>query len=421
MRLLKTNLSFLSLLRYLPLLMCMPLLLLLMQLPFITNAQQEVASINAKVITADSIKVGAQRTELYFPLLRGKNVAVVVNHTALIGKTNLVDSLVNAGITVKKIFCPEHGFRGTADAGESIKNTIDVKTGLPVISLYGKYYKPKASDLKGIDIVIYDIQDVGVRFYTYISTMTYVMEACAENNIEFLVLDRPNPNGYYVDGAVLEKENSSFVGLHPVPIVYGMTVAEYASMVNGEGWLKNGVKCKLKYIPVNNYNHTYYYVLPVPPSPNLPNMNSVYLYPSLGLFEGTVISVGRGTNFPFQVIGHPDLKNDNFSFTPESKPGSTNPLFLGVKCNGYNLNNFANFYIKNLRQIYLFWLTTTYKDVPDKANFFNSYFDRLAGTGKLRQQIISGTSEDDIRKSWQNDIDKFKKIRKKYLLYPDFE
>jgi uncharacterized protein YbbC (DUF1343 family) len=415
MRLFKTELSFLSQI------LSLPLLLLLMQLPFITNAQQEIASINAKIITADSIKVGAQRTELYFPLLKGKNVAVVVNNTALIGKTYLIDSLVNAGITVKKIFCPEHGFRGTADAGESIKNTIDTKTGLPVISLYGKKYKPKASDLKGIDIVIYDIQDVGVRFYTYISTMTYVMESCAENSIEFLILDRPNPNGYYVDGPVLEKEYSSFVGLHPVPIVYGMTVAEYASMVNEEGWLKNSVKCKLKCVPVNNYNHTYYYILPVPPSPNLPNMNSVYLYPSLGLFEGTVISVGRGTNFPFQVIGHPDLKNSNFSFTPESNQGSTNPLFLGVKCNGYNLNNFADFYIKNLRQIYLFWLTATYKDIPDKANFFNSYFDQLAGTAKLRQQIISGTSEDDIRKSWINDIDKFKKIRKKYLLYPDFE
>ena len=412
MRILKTNLSFLSLSLSFS---------LLMRVPFITNAQQEGANINAKVITADSIKVGAQRTELYFPLLKGKNVAVVANHTTLIGKTHLVDSLVHAGVAIKKIFCPEHGFRGTVDAGESIINTTDTKTGLPLISLYGKNYKPKASDLKGINIVIYDIQDVGVRFYTYISTMTYVMEACAENNVEFLILDRPDPNGYYVDGSVLEKEYSSFIGLHPVPIVYGMTVAEYALMVNEEGWLKNGVKCKLKYVPVNNYNHTYYYILPVAPSPNLPNMNSVYLYPSLGLFEGTVISVGRGTNSPFQIIGHPDLKNGSFSFTPESKLGSTNPPFLGVKCNGYNLYDFADFYIKNLRHIYLFWLTATYKDVTDKANYFNSYFDQLAGNTKLRQQIIAGTSEDDIRKSWQGDIDKFKKIRKKYLLYPDFE
>jgi uncharacterized protein YbbC (DUF1343 family) len=396
-------------------------LALLLIFPYIAGAQQEITNINSKIITADSIKVGAQRTELYFPMLKGKNIAVVVNQTAMIGKIPLLDSLVKAGIAVKKIFCPEHGFRGTSDAGETIENTTDTKTGLPVISLYGKNFKPKASDLKGIDIVVYDIQDVGVRFYTYISTMSYVMEACAENNVEFLILDRPNPNGYYIDGPVLEKEYSSFVGLHPVPIVYGMTIAEYASMVNDEGWLKNGVKCKLKYVTVNNYNHTYYYILPIAPSPNLPNINSIYLYPSLGLFEGTVVSVGRGTDLPFQVIGHPDIKNGNYSFTPESKPGATNPPFKGIKCNGFKLNDFADIYIKNLKQIYLYWLTAAYKELPDKTNFFNSYFDQLAGTAKLRQQIIAGTNEDDIRKSWKSDIDKFKKIRKKYLLYPDFE
>ncbi len=396
-------------------------LLLLIFLPFFSIAQEKSTYIKPKIITSDSIKVGAQRTELYFPLLKGKNVAVVANHTALIGKVHLVDSLINAGIPVKKIFCPEHGFRGTADAGETIINSVDAKTGLPVISLYGKNLKPKASDLKGIDIVVYDIQDVGVRFYTFISTMTNVMEACAENNIEFLVLDRPNPNGYYVDGPVLEKEYSSFVGLHTVPVVYGMTAAEYASMVNDEGWLKNGVKCKLKYITVNNYNHTYYYILPVPPSPNLPNMNAVYLYPSLGLFEGTVVSVGRGTDLPFQVIGHPDLKNGNYSFTPESKPGAINPPFLGIKCNGYKLYDFADIYIKSLHEIYLYWLIATYKILPDKTIFFNSYFDQLAGTDKLRKQIIAGINEEDIHKSWQGDIAKFKKIRKKYLLYPDFE
>ena len=396
-------------------------LALLLILPLMANAQLDISNLNAKVITADSIKVGAQRTELYFPLLKGKNVAVLVNQTALIGRVPLVDSLLKAGIAVKKIFCPEHGFRGNADAGETVDSYTDTKTGLPVISLYGKNFKPKASDLKGIDMVVYDIQDVGVRFYTYISTMSYAMEACAENNVDFLVLDRPNPNGYYVDGPVLEKEFSSFVGLHPVPIVYGMTVAEYASMVNEEGWLKNGVKCKLKYIPINNYNHTYRYVLPVPPSPNLPNAQSIYLYPSLGLFEGTVVSVGRGTDLPFQIIGHPDMKKGNFSFTPESKPGAANPPFKGIKCNGYKLDEFADIYIKNIKEIYLYWLTAAYKELPDKANFFNSYFDKLAGNDKLRKQIIAGTNEEVIRKSWKSDIDKFKKIRKKYIIYPDFE
>lgn len=387
----------------------------------IAAAQEETSFLNEKVITADSIKVGAQRTELYFPLLKGKNVAVLANQTAMINQTHLVDSLVGAGIKMKKIFCPEHGFRGTADAGEIVKNTIDAKTGLPVISLYDKHFKPKASDLKGIDVVVYDIQDVGVRFYTYLSTMTYMMEACAENNIEFLILDRPNPNGYYIDGPVLEKEYSSFVGLFPVPIVYGMTIAEYASMVNDEGWLKNGVKCRLKYVTVDNYNHTYLYKLPIAPSPNLPNMNAVYLYPSLGLFEGTVMSVGRGTDYQYQLIGHPDLKNGNYSFTPESKPGAKNPKFLGVKCNGYKLDDFADIYIKNLHKLYLFWLTAAYKSLQDTAHFFNDYFDNLAGTDKLRLQIIKGATEDEIHQSWKADIEKFKKIRKKYILYPDFE
>ena len=396
-------------------------LALLLILPLMANAQLDISNVNAKVITTDSIKVGAQRTELYFPFLKGKNVAVLVNQTALIGRVPLVDSLLKAGIAVKKIFCPEHGFRGNADAGETVDSYTDTKTGLQVISLYGKNFKPKVSDLKGIDIVVYDIQDVGVRFYTYISTMSYAMEACAENNVEFLVLDRPNPNGYYVDGPVLEKEFSSFVGLHPVPIVYGMTAAEYASMVNEEGWLKNGVKCKLKYIPINNYNHTYRYVLPVPPSPNLPNAQSIYLYPSLGLFEGTVVSVGRGTDLPFQIIGHPDMNKGNYSFTPESKTGAANPPFKGIKCNGYKLDEFADIYIKNIKEIYLYWLTAAYKELPDKANFFNSYFDKLAGNDKLRKQIIAGTNEEVIRKSWKSDIDKFKKIRKKYIIYPDFE
>ena len=386
---------------------------------FSSFGQTEVK--NFKIITADSIKAGAQRTSLYFPLLQGKNVAVVANHTAMIGNVHLVDSLINAGISVKKIFCPEHGFRGGADAGEHIKNSFDTKTGIPLISLYGKHYKPRSAELKGIDVVIYDIQDVGVRFYTFISTMTYVMEACAENDIPYIVLDRPNPNGFYVDGPVLEDNFKSYVGMHNVPIVYGMTIAEYALMANNEGWLKNGIKCNLKCIPINNYNHTYFYNLSIPPSPNLPNMNSVLLYPSLGLFEGTIISVGRGTDYPFQIIGHPDLQNTNYKFTPKSKPGAKTPPFMGVECNGYKLDEFANSYLKNINQIYLYWLTETYKNIQDKQSFFNSYFKLLAGNATLQQQIIDGVSEEEIRKSWKNDIIKFKKIRKKYLLYPDFE
>jgi uncharacterized protein YbbC (DUF1343 family) len=386
-----------------------------------TEACAQMTDVYSKTVTDDSVRNGAERTELYFPGLKGKNIAVVANHTAMIGKVHLVDSMIKAGIQVKKIFCPEHGFRGTADAGESIKNSVDSITGIPVISLFGKNYKPKSSDLKGIDIVVYDIQDVGVRFYTYISTMTYVMEACAENNIEFLVLDRPDPNGYYVDGPVLQKEYTSFVGLHPVPVVYGLTIAEYACLVNGEGWLENAVKCNLKYITVENYNHSYYYVLPLPPSPNLPDMEAVYLYPSLGLFEGTVISVGRGTDFPFQVLGHPLLKKTDFSFVPQSNFGAKDPPYKGDTCYGYNLDNFSKVYLKNLHQMYLFWLQETYSELKDTLTYFNSYFNYLSGNAVLKQQIISGMSEDDIRKSWQDDLSKYKIIRKKYLLYPDFE
>jgi len=398
------------------------LICLLLSYNFLSFAQQKPNNLNPKTITADSIKVGAQRTELYLNILKGKNVAVVANYTSMIGKTRLVDSLINSGIAVKKIFSPEHGFRGKADAGELVNNSIDSKTGLPIISLYGNHLKPKSSELNGIDIVIYDIQDVGVRFYTYISTMTYVMEACAENNIEFLILDRPNPNGYYIDGPVLENEFSSYVGLHPVPIVYGMTAAEYASMVNEEGWLEKGVKCKLDYILVDKYKHADYYQLPVKPSPNLPNMESVYLYPSLGLFEGTIISVGRGTDMAFQVIGHPDLKDADFSFVPESKEGmSLNPPYKGIKCNGYNLKNYANSYIKNLRKLYLYWLLESYAELKDKGNYFNDFFDKLAGTTELKKQIETNLTEEQIRDSWSAKLTKFKIIRKKYILYPDFE
>jgi len=397
------------------------LIFFLLNIFYLSVLSQKMESILYRTITKDDVKVGAECTADYFPLLKDKNIAVVANHTALIKDVHLVDSLLRASFKVVKVFAPEHGFRGDAEAGAHIGNSIDQKTGLPVISLYGKDFKPKASDLKDVDIVIFDIQDVGARFYTYISTMHYVMEACAENNKTLLVLDRPNPNGFYVDGPILEKEFKSFVGMHPVPIVHGMTIAEYAQMVNGEGWLKNGIKCDLKYVRVNNYNHTYYYILPVKPSPNLPNMNAVYLYPSLCLFEGTDLSVGRGTDKPFQVIGHPEMLNGPYSFTPKSVPEAKNPPHLGKLCKGYDLADFADLFIKNYKKLYLFWLIGAYENAKEKDKFFNNMFDKLAGSANMRKQITEGKTEEDIRKTWQEDLDKFKRIRKKYLLYPDFE
>ncbi|OFX28276.1 MAG: hypothetical protein A2033_00385 [Bacteroidetes bacterium GWA2_31_9] len=369
-----------------------------------------------------SIKTGAERTELYFPELKGKTIAVVANQTSLIGETHLVDSLISSGINIKKIFCPEHGFRGTADAGAHVANYTDSKTKIPVISLYGDKKKPSAEDLAGIDIIVFDIQDVGVRFYTYISTLHYVMESCAENKIQLMILDRPNPNGFYVDGPVLEVKHKSFVGMHPVPLVHGMTIAEYAQMINNEGWLVNGEKCELKYILCDGYNHTNLYNLPVKPSPNLSTMNSVFLYPSLGLFEGTVMSVGRGTDFPFQVVGHPTLKTEKFSFTPVAKKGaSMNPPFKGQVCYGFDLRNIGEDYFYNRKVIDLQWLIKSYNKFGDKKKYFNSFLTKLAGTTELKTQIISGLTEDEIRKSWEPKLSQFKEIRKKYLLYEDFE
>jgi uncharacterized protein YbbC (DUF1343 family) len=369
----------------------------------------------------DSIKPGAELTNEYLKLLKDKRVAVVANQTSVIGKTHLVDSLINSGIDVVKVLGPEHGFRGNAGAGEKIKDNRDVKTGLPVISLYGKHKKPTKDDLKDVDIVVFDIQDVGVRFYTYISTMTYVMEACAESNIGFLVLDRPNPHGSYIDGPVLEPDYSSFVGMHQVPVVHGMTVGEYAGMVNEEGWLANGVKCNLKVIKIKNYTHSSYYKLPIPPSPNLPNMNAIELYPSLCFFEGTIISVGRGTKFPFQVIGHPDYTGGDYTFTPVDIPGAAmNPKYEGEKCYGYDLSGFADSVLLKKR-LDLRWLIQMYNFFKDKDDFFNSFFDKLAGTDKLRKQIVAGLTEDEIRESWKPGLKEFDKIRKKYLLYPNFE
>jgi uncharacterized protein YbbC (DUF1343 family) len=369
----------------------------------------------------EQITPGAERTSLYFPMLQNKRIAVVANHSSLIGEQHLVDSLVRSGLQMMRVFSPEHGFRGTADAGERVNDSRDLVTGLPVVSLYGNNKKPQPKDLSDVDVVIFDIQDVGARFYTYISTMTYMMEACAAQEIPMLVLDRPNPNGFYVDGPILEKEFSSFVGLHPVPIVHGMTVGEYARMVNGEGWLENGLTCELTVIPVANYTHSDFYELPVRPSPNLPNKNAVYLYPSLCLFEGTVVSVGRGTEFPFQVIGHPQHTTGNFVFTPKSVPGAAKPPLLETKCIGYNLTGFAEKMKENPPQLNLSWLMDFHQELSDKTTFFNNFFEKLAGTAALRKQIEQGMSEEEIRASWAPGLNKYKKIRKKYLLYDDFE
>jgi len=367
------------------------------------------------------ITPGAERTSLYFPLLQNKRIAVVANHSSLIGEQHLVDSLVRSGLQVMRVFSPEHGFRGTADAGERVDDSRDLVTGLPVVSLYGNNKKPQPKDLADVDLVIFDIQDVGARFYTYISTMTYMMEACAALKIPMLVLDRPNPNGFYVDGPILEKEFSSFVGLHPVPIVHGMTVGEYARMVNGEGWLENGLTCELTVIPVANYTHSDFYELPVRPSPNLPNKNAVYLYPSLCLFEGTVVSLGRGTELPFQIIGHPQYTKGDFVFTPRPMPGATNPPLMGAKCIGYNLTGFAEKMDENPPQLNLSWLMDFYGELHDKTRFFTNFFEKLAGTAALRKQIEQGISEEEIRASWAPGLNEYKKIRKKYLLYDDFE
>lgn len=369
-----------------------------------------------------AVVTGAEQTKEYIPLLAGKNIAVVANQTSRIGSTHLVDSLVSLKIKIKTVFAPEHGFRGEAEAGETISGSTDTKTGIKIISLYGEKKKPSLQDLDGIDVVIFDIQDVGVRFYTYISTIQYVMEACAELNKTFIVLDRPNPNGYYVDGPVMEDTFKSFVGRTSIPLVHGLTVGEYATMLNGEQWLEGKLKCNLVVIRLKNYTHAVFYSLPVPPSPNLPNMPAVYLYPSLGLFEGTAVSVGRGTELPFQVIGFPGFESGSYTFTPKSIPGkAAHPPYEGVECKGYMLKDFGEMFVRNSKSVYLFWLTGMYEKYPDKKKFFNSFFDKLAGTAQLREQIIKGINEEEIRKSWQPALDKYKSIRQKYLLYPDFE
>jgi len=370
---------------------------------------------------AQEVNPGAERMAEYLSQLKGKQIAIIANQSSLVKDKHLIDTLLHSGINVIRIFCPEHGFRGNADAGEDISSGKDKQTGIEIISLFGKKFKPSKKDLRGIDMVVFDIQDVGVRFFTYLSTLQYVMEACAENNKPLIVLDRPNPNGFYVDGPVMQENLKSFVGLNPIPVVYGMTIGEYSKMINEEGWLKNKIRCKLEVVTCENYDHSWSSELPVRPSPNLPNLQSIVLYPSVCLFEGTIISPGRGTDYPFQVFGHPSLKLCDFRFTPRSIPGmSKTPLYLGKECCGSDLRNFNRSIIQKDKKLILDWLILAYTNCELKDSFFNSYFDMLAGNRNLKKQIQAGMSPDKIRDSWKPELEKFMSIRRKYLLYKDF-
>lgn len=383
-------------------------------------------SIGGYASSEGRIKTGGEQTDLYLFMLKGKRIAIVANQTSVIGKTLLVDSLKSLGVNIVKIFGPEHGFRGTASAGAIVADSLDPKTGLREISLYGKKSKPSKQDLADVDLVIFDIQDVGARFYTYIDLLASVMEACGENGKGLLIMDRPNPNGYCIDGPILDMKFKSGMDRFPLPITHGMTIGELALMYNGEGWLPNKIKCKITVIPIANYSHDMEYVLPVAPSPNLNTQQSVLLYPSLCLFEGTIISQGRGTHFPFTVLGNPDLKGKySFSFTPLSIKGmSETPLYRNKVCYGLDLRKYEPNELRKSRQINLSWLIELYKAYPHKEKFFDykqSYeignFDKLAGTSKLREQIIAGKPEKEIRESWEPGLSEFKIIREKYLLY----
>lgn len=356
-------------------------------------------------------------TAAYLPLLKGKTVGVVANQTSMKGESHLVDYLLSQGIDIKRVFAPEHGFRGKADAGETIEDGKDAKTGLPIISLYGKNKKPSQQMLDSLDLIVFDIQDVGVRFYTYISTLTYVMEAAAEKGIPVIVLDRPNPNGHYVDGPILQPEFKSFVGMHPVPVVYGLTIGEYGCMVNQEGWLANNLKCDFSVIKCLGYDHSSRYKLPIKPSPNLPNERSIELYPSLCFFEGTVVSAGRGTDYPFQLFGAPFYRT-KVSFIPKPNEGSKHPKFENQKCWGFKL---ADGNAKRPTSIDLSYLDWAYKNAKDKSAFFNNFFNTLAGNAELKEAIESGKDVEEIYESWKPGLNAFKEMRKKYLLYPDFE
>lgn len=360
--------------------------------------------------------VGANNMTAYLPLLKGKNVAIVGNQTSVIfkkkGAAHLVDSLLSREIKISKVFSPEHGFRGDVDAGETVADGFDVKTGLPIVSLYGNNKKPTGEQLQGIELVVFDIQDVGVRFYTYISTLHYVMEACAENGIPLIVLDRPNPNAHYIDGPTLKIEHSTFLGMHPVPLVYGMTIGEYAQMINGEHWLTNKVLCNLTIIPLKNYTHRSKYRLPIKPSPNLPNDKAINLYPSLGFFEGTTINAGRGTENQFQQYGAPFFPKSEFSYTPQPNAGAKSPKHMGKLCYGVNLKNTGR-----LSSVNIAWLLDAYAKTPETETFFGPSFTAHAGNTELETQLKNGMSAKEIHDSWQPDIAAFKKVRAKYLLY----
>ncbi|TVR82898.1 MAG: DUF1343 domain-containing protein [Saprospirales bacterium] len=376
-----------------------------------------------KVPIAEDVVAGAERLDLLLPLLRSKEVGLVVNHSSLVGDVHLLDTLLALGISVDRIFALEHGFRGDADAGAHIQDSRDLTTGIPIISLYGSEKKPGPRQLDGLEVILFDIQDVGARFYTYISSMHYIMEAAAENGIKVIVTDRPNPNGFYVDGPVLDTEFRSFVGMHPVPVVHGMTVGEFALMIRGENWINQAAALELKVIPCLNYDHSMTYVLPVRPSPNLPNLRSILLYPSLCFFEGTNVSVGRGTELQFQLIGSPFYGRGDTVFTPVSMPGATHPPFINEECNGYSFSSQSIHEIAASRRLDLSHLIKMFEGFEPGNEFFlrNRFFDRLAGSDLLRKQILSGYNEEQIRESWQNDLKEFMNIRSQYLLYDDFQ
>jgi len=380
-----------------------------------------------KIIAATNIITGADQTEKYLPLLQGKRIALLANQTTIIGKTHLVDSLKKLGINIVKVFGPEHGFRGNASAGAKVADEVDPVTGIPVISLYGGKSKPSKEDLANVDLMIYDLQDVGCRFYTNINALARLMEACEENGKELLILDRPNPNGYFIDGPVLDMKLKSGIGMFPIPITHGLTVGEFAQMVNGEGWLTNKVKCSIRIIPVANYNHDMPYTLPVNPSPNLNTQQSVMLYPSICWFEGTVISQGRGTYFPFTVLGNPELKGQyDFSFTPTGIKGmAETPLHMNQPCYGLDLRKYDVEQLRKSKQLNIQWMVEMYKAYPHKEKFFDfkqskemGNIDFRTGSSAFKEQIIAGVPEADIRKSWEPGLSQYKEMRKKYLIYP---
>jgi uncharacterized protein YbbC (DUF1343 family) len=392
-----------------------PIIFVIILFPFLScNSQVETRR--------NDVIPGAEQMHLYLPLLKNKMVGIVANHTSRVKNSHLVDTLLNSNVNIAKIFALEHGFRGDADAGQQLEDGIDSRTGIPIVSLYGKDYKPTPSDLEGIDVLLFDIQDVGVRFYTYLSSLHYVLEASSENKVLLIVLDRPNPNGFYVDGPILDTVYQSFVGLHPIPIVHGMTLGELANMMIGENWINQANHAELNVILCKNYSHDSIVNITINPSPNLQSMKAIYLYPTLGLFEGTIMSVGRGTDFPFLVFGHPVFPEGNIKFTPRSIPGiSTHPKFKGRECQGVLLNDYPMEYLINQPGIHLEWIILAYERMGKPEDFFNSFFLNLSGNKSLKQKIANGWSAEKIKKTWEPGLNEFKIMRKKYLLYNDFQ